>query len=171
MTGFAAGTGCKPTGSEMLPDRSHIQYAIGEISAFFDDCTPGGPEIWNSRILCEKPGKGFHIFRMQDRIDFPFHVIRIGSPLGIDVEHDKRIITVMQSDAFCRLQGVVQAVRDGCGGIDSDTNQRMPAAGAEQITVLTVMIRNIQPTAAVKIRSCWNQRFLKGKHACLSCIR
>ena len=143
MTGFASGTGCEPAGAETLPDGSHIQHAAGKISTFLNDGAPGSPEIRGGRELGKKPGEGFHVFRMENGIQFSFHIIRISGPLRIDIKHDKRIISVMQGDAFGGLQRVVQTVRDRCGWIDADTDKGMTAPCAEKITVFTVMIRDI----------------------------
>ena len=92
------------------------------------------------------------------------HIVRPGSPLGVDIEHEKAVIAVVQGDALGRLQSGVQGVRGRGGGVDPDTDQGILSPGPQQVPVLRVVIGNIQPLLPVKIPLGRDQGLLKGQN-------
>ena len=151
MAFLASGAGGEPAGFEFSACVSHVEDAAGEIRSFLNDRSPGGPKIRCGFQLRKQPGKSFQVLPVENGVQFLFHIVRVGSALGINIEHHKGIIAVMQGDPLGRFQGVVQTVRYRRGWIDPDADQRVISPGAEDIAVFAVMIRNIEPATAVKI--------------------
>ena len=65
--------------------------------------------------------KSLSVFPMELPVAHWLHVIGTGSPLGIDIEHQKTIIAVGQGNALYGLQCGVQGIRRGGGGIEAYT--------------------------------------------------
>ena len=91
-----------------LADGNHVPDTGGQIVPLFDDGAPGRPDGGLS-VLVEGQNivKGLHVLLVERLIAVLFHVIRVGGPLGVDVEHDKAVKAVVEGHPLHRLQGVV----------------------------------------------------------------
>ena len=129
MALFCDGPGAVPLSAILPADVQHIPDAVFQVASLFDHRAPGGP--YGGRIgQGEHIAEGLHVFSVEQGIANLFHGIRVCGPLGVDVEHEKAVVTVAQGDALDGLQGVVQVVRLGGGGVDADADQRLLPAGA-----------------------------------------
>ena len=150
MALFAALSCAVPLSTVFLPHPDHVHKALGKVIPLFNDGAPGRP---HRRLLRngQHIAKGFQIFLMQLQIAGLFHGIRVCCPLGIDIEHDKRIKSIMQGDPVYGFEGVVQVAGLGSGGIDTDADQRILSPGAQYVTVLGIEIGGIQPLVDIII--------------------
>ena len=80
------------------------------------------------------------------------HVIGAGGTLGVDVEHQKAVVSVGQSNALGGLQGGVQGVRRGGGGVDAHADERLFTPGTQDVTVFGIGVGDIQPAADIVVR-------------------
>ena len=110
---LGTGSGCEPVCTVVLADGDHVQYAGTEIIPLLDDRTPCRPNSGGTFGEAKNVIKGFHILIVQDGVQLFFHVIRSGSALGVDIEHDEAVKSISFSNAFDALQGVVQSVGRG----------------------------------------------------------
>ena len=96
MTCFGAAACAEPFGVITLTKFNHVPDTRGQISALFNNGTPGRP--YSRRITAADMGKnileGVHVLFMKTRIENRIHQVRIGCALGIDIEHQKAVITV-----------------------------------------------------------------------------
>ena len=131
----------------------HILYALGKIWPLFNDGAPGGPDGRRSApVQGEGVVKSLQILLVELGVVGQLHIIRIGSTLGVDVEHQKAVEAVVQGDTLHRLQSVVQIVRGRGGGIDPDADQGVFSPGAQDISVFRVNIWDVEPAFRVIVR-------------------
>ena len=97
--------------------------------------------------------EGGHVLPVQPRVQLPVHIVGPCGPLGVDIEHYPAVETVAGGDAGDGFQGVVQIVGPGGGGVYAYADKGVLAPGAQDVTILGVEIRHIQPLAAVVILS------------------
>ena len=164
MTGFTAGTGSYPAGKIPVADFNQIPNARGKIIPFFDDGSPCGPDGAGPGIHPEDPLESLQVFPVQFRIQYFLHIIGESRPLCINIKHDKGIKTIEQRNSLRTFQCIVQMVRNSGGRVDTDADQRMGSAGAQDITIFAVMIRHIDPPPAIIIVGGGNQRLFKGEN-------
>ena len=125
---FGDGAGAVPAGAVFPANLQHIPDALGQILPFLNNSPPGRPYGGGGREG-ENIAEGFHVFMVKSGIAGPFHGIRVCGPLGIDVEHEKAVKAVAQSDSLHGFQRVVQLVRSGGGRVDADADQGPFAPG------------------------------------------
>ena len=146
MTCFGAAACAEPFGVITLTKFNHVPDTRGQISALFNNGTPGRP--YSRRITAADMGKnileGVHIFLMKTGIENRIHQVRIGCALGIDIEHQKAVIAVCFRNTGNGLKCIVKSVRRCSGRVDTDADQRIFAACAENITVFRIKVRHIK---------------------------
>ena len=129
-----------------LADGNHVPDTGGQIVPLFDDGAPGRPDGRLSVLVeGEDIVKGLHVLLVERLIAVLFHVVRVGGPLGVDVEHDKAVKAVVEGHPLHRLQGVVQIVGGGSGGVDAHTDEGALAPGGQNVSVLAVEGGHVQP--------------------------
>ena len=84
-----------------LAKLDQILHTWGQIWPLFDDGPPGGPD-GRCAVLVQGEDviKSLQIFLVKLGVIGHFHVIRIGGTLGIDIEHQKAVETVVQGDTL-----------------------------------------------------------------------
>ena len=65
--------------------------------------------------------------------------------LRVNVEHNKAVVSVIVRDPLYTLESVVEIVRLSGRGIYSYAYKRAPALCTENISVLGVGVRNVEP--------------------------
>ena len=151
MALFGDGPGAVPAGAECFSCMNQIPNAVGKVCALFNDGPPGCPHgglIRNGEDIAKR----LQILPVQGRIIDLFHIVGRGSPLGVDVEHEKAVIAVTQSDALHGFEGIVQGIGLGGGGIDANADKGIFSSGAQQIPVFRVKVGGIQPFFNVIVR-------------------
>ena len=152
MSLFGFFSGGEPAGIAVLADGDHIPYTFGEIIPLLDDGAPCGPDGGRACLVQrEDVVKGLHIFGVEGLVVGHLHVVGVGGPLGIDVEHDEAVIAVAQCDALHRLQGIVQIVGGGGGGVDAHTDEGFLSPGAQNVTVFGVEVGDIEPLVDIVV--------------------
>ena len=150
---FGALSGGEPLCPPLMPQGDHVPDAGWQVVSLFNDGAPGGPHGGMARrVQGQGIVKGPHVLPVEGQVALRLHVIGPGGPLGIDVKHEEAVKPVVQGHTFHRLQGVVQVVRGGGGGVDAHADQRLLAPGAQNITVFGIGVRHIEPAAYIVIR-------------------
>ena len=153
MSLFGAFPGGVPSCPMGLANGDHIPDAGGQVIPLLNDGAPGCPDGGlGIGIEGEHIVKGLHILPVEGLVAVGLHVVRVGGPLGIDVEHDEAVKAVVESHPLHRLQGVVQIVGGGGGGVDAHTDQGPLAPGGQDVTVFTVEGWDVQPPVHVIVR-------------------
>ena len=80
-----------------------IPHTVHEVIPLFDDVPPGGPDSRGLR-KGEKIAEGFPVLFVESAVAHPLHIVRPGGPLGVDIEHEKAVIAVVQGDALGGLR-------------------------------------------------------------------
>ena len=142
----------EPHGVIFFSERDHILDTAGEIVTLFNDIAPGCP---NRRTVRERGfehvTEGIHIFGVEEFVSLALHILRARGALGVDIEHDKAVITVCERDALYGFEGVIKIIRRGGGGIDADADKRILTACAEYVSLFGVEIGDIEPFGTVVI--------------------
>ena len=143
---FGALSGGEPLCPPLMPQGDHVPDAGWQVVSLFNDGAPGGPHGGMARrVQGQGIVKGPHVLPVEGQVALRLHVIGPGGPLGIDVEHEEAVKPVVQGHTFHRLQGVVQVVRGGGGGVDAHADQGVLPPGAQDITILPVVIGDVYP--------------------------
>ena len=101
MAFFRALSGGIPHRAPIGSNADHISDTVWQIVSLFNDSPPGGPDGRSAGpIQREGVIKGLHIFPVKIRVVGTLHIVWIGSPLGIDIEHDKAVIAIIESHAL-----------------------------------------------------------------------
>ena len=140
-----------PLRTVLFPQRHHLSHAIKQILPFFNDCSPSWPEYKLSARIFQNVGKRRHVLPVQKRIEGSLHIVRICCPLGIQIEHEKRVVSVEKRCALHAFQRVIQSVRTGGAGIDSDADQGLFPFGAQDVPEFIVPTGYIEPFFAVVV--------------------
>ena len=151
MAFLADGSGAVPPGAVFLSHSQKIPDTFGKIGSFFNDRTPGGPHCGLLRQGQNIP-ESLQVFPVQQAVADPFHCVRVGCPLGIDIEHEEAVKSVSLSDALHGFQGVVQMVRLRGGGIDPNADERMFPPGAQDVPVFRIKIGSVEPLRNIIVR-------------------
>ena len=122
----------------------HIVDAGGEVVPLFDNGAPSAPDRRGSGLVQgEGVSEGLQIFPVQILVIDLFHVIRIGGPLGVDVEHNEAVVAIVEGHPLHGLEGVVQVVWGGGGGVDAYADQGLFSPCAQNVTVFRVDVGDI----------------------------
>ena len=152
------GTGTPPADMDLgnltpgMAQGDHIPDAGWQVISLFNDGTPGGP---HGGPACCVQGQGIvkgpHVLPVEGRVAFRLHVVGPNGPLGVDIEHEEAVKPVVQGHPLHRFQGVVQIVRGGGRGIDAHADEGVLPPGAQNITILPVVVGYIYPSCNVVI--------------------
>ena len=141
---LADGAGAEPVRIILPADAEHIRHTVRQVLPLFDDGAPGGPDC-GFLADGEEVAEGLHVLLVEPQVALPLHIVGPGGPLGVDVEHQEGVEAVAGGDALDGFEGVVQIVGLGCRGVDAHADQRIPAPGAQDIAVLRIEIRGVEP--------------------------
>ena len=151
MAGFQQGAGGEPLGPGGAGVGGKVPHTIHQIPPLLNDVPPGGPQ-GGGRGQREEIPEGPSVLRMEHRVAGPLHIVGPGGPLGVDVEHQKAVVPVGKRDPLGGLEGGVQGVRRGGGGVDAYADQGLPAPCAQDVPVFRIMVGDVQPPAHIIVR-------------------
>lgn len=86
---------------------------------------------------------------MQRFVERQVHIVGICRPLGIDIKHYPAVVTVSGGNARHAFERIVKIVRRGGRGIYAYADERIVSASSEDISVIGIVIGNIQPLFGV----------------------
>ena len=151
MAFLADGSGAVPPGAVFLSHSQKIPDAFGKIGPLFNDRTPGSPHrglFRQGQYITES----LQVLFVEEAIADSLHGVRVGGPLGVDIEHEEAVKSVSQSDALHGFQGVVQMVRLRGGGVDPNADERMFPPSAQDIPVFRIKIGGVEPLRNIIVR-------------------
>ena len=134
VSGLQGRAGSEPVGPHGGTVGGKVPHAVHQVVPLFNDVSPGGPDGGMLREGEQVP-EGLPVFRVKGGIAHRLHIIGPGGPLGVDVEHQKAVVSVGKGDALHRLQRGVQGIRRGGGGVDAHADQGMLSPGPQDVPV------------------------------------